>query len=807
MPTTSRVSYALADVGHLSLAAAGQNLAILWVMSRLVFPGVTAFCAFAAIAVVMDFVFHVTFFVAVLSVDVRRLELQDSLDRANEVPKRTKSPNRDRRTWGNALLQGDLPVSTRIAGSVVTMIFIASLNWHFFDQETEGWSWFGFRRNRQRSMDDTAALPPINLARTPSAWLKLQPRDNAQEVIEFIRPSSHSFITRIYDPLSVVMENADRSSAPSANFHLLSTLRGLMDRHIFPIALIVVFLVAIVTLLMNYLLWTGLPDNWDDDEEEPESVLTVKNLLTAHTLDVVKLQSCSAGHMVSVSLDKTTCIWYLDSRTTIYSHSVLRTAAMTPSLWPISACAVGECGLWLALCTGDGTIALWSYSARRFVRYVRVDMHGYTTPSLFQFLTKGTDEAGAGFILIIITQNGEMTEIDMDETRPLLHYQIGSYPISRVLAIYAMKINPRLLTFHRNGEMRQTVRENGQWSSSCIEGYGMASLTSHPPKFKPSLLLVRVMGAVVVAERDTIHLLNWTSYELIYTFKVQPMKPSTLRLLHPDSRTCPSCGAYSTRSITLAYTDLESNSCVVHTYTPPPSGERTIDYICLRPVKGFDGTKCNGLGTSNCNEHIVEQPGVWEATKSDCVIGVRRVPKATSNRHLAVPDATASSPAPGWTSTGLRQRIIHSAVRPSSSRMSSSCEDPDGAGADALSDEWEAWTLSSGGDFHRLSLRPSSNSSRSADGITTISRRPGSRSSSASSAAWLGAADDDQLYVTKPGPIAPAGRRSVAVGLGNSVKIISVGSERFERASGETDDWTGSRKGRRKGGRKPIALY
>jgi len=55
MPTTSRIANALGDVGHLSLAAAAQNLMLLWLLSRMVWPGVAAFCAFAAVALIFDF--------------------------------------------------------------------------------------------------------------------------------------------------------------------------------------------------------------------------------------------------------------------------------------------------------------------------------------------------------------------------------------------------------------------------------------------------------------------------------------------------------------------------------------------------------------------------------------------------------------------------------------------------------------------------------------------------------------------------------------------------------------------------------
>ena len=83
MPPHQRIGNALGEVGHLSLAVAVQNLGLIWLCSRLVTPWVADFCIFAAVTLVFDFVYHLTFFVAVLSVDVQRMELSDSLERVD----------------------------------------------------------------------------------------------------------------------------------------------------------------------------------------------------------------------------------------------------------------------------------------------------------------------------------------------------------------------------------------------------------------------------------------------------------------------------------------------------------------------------------------------------------------------------------------------------------------------------------------------------------------------------------------------------------------------------------------------------
>lgn len=109
MATEMRIGNAMGDVGPLSVAAAAQNLAILSLLSMVVSPGVAAFCAFAAIASLFDTFYLLTFFLAVLNVDIRRLELQDALAARHNKPRHRKRPLPVHHSWLDALVQGRLP--------------------------------------------------------------------------------------------------------------------------------------------------------------------------------------------------------------------------------------------------------------------------------------------------------------------------------------------------------------------------------------------------------------------------------------------------------------------------------------------------------------------------------------------------------------------------------------------------------------------------------------------------------------------------------------------------------------------------
>jgi hypothetical protein len=123
MPPHQRIGNALGEVGHLSLAVAFQNLALIYFCSRLVSPWVADFCIFAAVTLVFDFVYHITFFVAVLSVDVQRMELSDSLERV-ELTQKMKKTRQERQSWLTALrervLLGVWPFSPSFSLSIGT---------------------------------------------------------------------------------------------------------------------------------------------------------------------------------------------------------------------------------------------------------------------------------------------------------------------------------------------------------------------------------------------------------------------------------------------------------------------------------------------------------------------------------------------------------------------------------------------------------------------------------------------------------------------------------------------------------------
>lgn len=760
MPPHQRIGNAIGEVGHLSLAVAVQNLVLIYLCSRIVTPWVADFCVFAAVTLVFDFVFHLTFFLAVLSVDVQRMELSDSLERV-DLGQTSQSHPLERQTWSDALRQGDLPFSTRFAGSAAIFSIILALNWHFFDSGGRQFSLNGLRNRllprRPRIPEDVLWSPtPINQARTPADWLRIQDHNTAREFFSFIKPNAHSFIARVYDPLLVVLNGADGRDTSQKSSSLLEAARHFAHDHAFPAALIVVFLIAGVTLLMNYLLWTGLPETTEDEEDE-DALFSVRTLPTTHTLDIVRLASCPKGHLVTISLDRSTSIW-LHDRGKGYSQTTLQTAATKPKLWPLVACAMDEGGNLLALCSDSGQIGLWGLAASRFVLFPTIELRGQV-PTLFSFAsTHPTDHDKLS--LVIVTPDGYLIEVD---TRTGIH-RIKRICVSTILCatLYtSIKEDPSLVYVNKVGEVHiLSLEDESHWTSEVVAGLDPVPPPGSNPSKTKYIQGVPSLGLIFALRAEEAEIFDFHSRAIIHAFQIGRVKPQSFRVMHSAPRQCP-CGAPTVHSLSVAYSEQDTNHMVLQTFA---LDETSTSYICLGKPSENEAHKCQGLDLATEAVHCVEPAGIWESTDVSSIIGIRKcVQSPTPSSSASGVDNGVFTADPATLTSALKLRTTKG------EKVNSLFPSPDSAygirhspAPPTDSDSWEAWTLSSSGEFFSRPLV--SDDDPEADQSV-----------------------DEQLFVESAGPITRLGKRSIAIGFGNTVKVITLGKESFDGMMGGKD--------------------
>jgi hypothetical protein len=170
----------------------------------------------------------------------------------------------------------------------------------------------------------------------------------------------------------------------------------------------VVFIVAAISLFMNYLLWDedDLGNDNNEDRSDDGPLLVVKTLDRGHALDVIMLTTSPEGIVVSVGLDRWIRIW--DVRHGVKSYLVDRdNNGVDP--FPIVAIAVDDLAQWLAILSSSGKIMLWNIPEQQWGVTSFVEVKGRTPLAFFFQPTK----ANASPSLVTVGSNGILREVSL----------------------------------------------------------------------------------------------------------------------------------------------------------------------------------------------------------------------------------------------------------------------------------------------------------------------------------------------------------------------------------------------------------
>jgi hypothetical protein len=527
-------------------------------------------------------------------------------------------------------------------------------------------------------------------------------------------------------------------------------LRRFARGHAFPAALIVVTLIAAVTLFMNYLLWTGLPQTAEEIEDE-EVTLSIKTLPTPQNLDVVQLASCSKGHVASISLDRSTALW-LHGRGG-YLHTTLQTASMKPKLWPIYATAMDDGGNILAICADSGQIGLWDIPASRFLLFPKIDIREQP-PILFTFVYLKTRLDVEKLYLLIVTSDGHLTKL---EARTGIHYtkRISSNPIVCTATYTSVKGDTSVVFVTKPGEVHiLPLTEEGNTMSEVVAGLDPGPPPGSNPAKIRCIEAVPSLGLIFALRDEEAEIFDFTSRALVHAFQIGHVKPHSFRVLYPMRRTC-QCGAPTVNSLAVAYTEHDTDHMIMQTFS---LDDNTSSQICLGKPLDREKHRCRGLDHAKETVHYVEPVGVWESTDALSVVGIRRCTQSpTPSSTASGADDVSQGVDPSALASALKQRAQSQGSQNASHSFGTAfAKGTRRADAAGDGDTWEAWTLSSTGEFRSRPLVP--------DSVDDTGEGP----------------YEDELFVAAPGPMIKLGKRSVAVGFGNTVKVITLGKESFD---------------------------
>ncbi|KLU88425.1 hypothetical protein MAPG_07411 [Magnaporthiopsis poae ATCC 64411] len=645
--TSSRIGHAFGETFLVSFTSVLQYLLIILGLSRVVLPGVSAFCTFAAIATLFDFFYLSTFFLSVLSVEVRRTELSEALAKSSSRHNRSfYSQTPYRKSWTEALLQGKIALSTRIAGLIVTLGFVLIAQWHFSQSDTLLHTLGEMFRGKAKT-EAAPLLIDIHQARGPTSWLRLQDHETAREVIHVVKPWAHSYVARVYDPLVFVMKGSNRTP-PAKERTLPPAVYDFVHHQTVPLVIAIIVAVSLVRLLMNYLLWNEISG-------EDEQLISIKTFNSGHTLDVALMAATPDGHVVSAGLDRMIWVWNVRFLGTNYVLTSPDLPGRDP--FPVLAMAIDDGSEWLVLLSSS-KIWIWGLKTRKWRPAVDVDLGGHKAEALF-FSTRKSK--GAPTSIVVIRRNGTMVEIwpDLDQSR---EYVVCKSPLSCAVPLAeraGLSQATSFLTLSTRGCIHKgTLSVGDVWSTEEVR---------LPPDESDvhALLAVPDYSSYLVVRTSSVDLVDFHSSSIIYTFRTEVIQPRSLSFCHSHPRKTQT-GAKGLSSFTLAYVKAGGGGCVIQTYLPSAEDEA----ISFRDDELSSTRGCSWQDASEIRR-TVENPGLWATLPSGCVVGIRQKPPKRQ------PPAEPPQPPPPST---VRRRRTTPPLRPS---------DPSDRGDDL----YEVWTM------------------------------------------------------------------------------------------------------------------
>jgi hypothetical protein len=297
-----------------------------------------------------------------------------------------------------------------------------------------------------------------------------------------------------------------------------------------------------------------------------------------------------------------------------------------------------------------------------------------------------------------------------------------------------------IVTASRKGSIHVATQLNGDWVSEKIntnwpEG-GRSVLSIYPIPMLQSFLAIW---------QETIDLVDVEARTIIHTFSLVKPHAGSVQCFYSNRRTS-QCGPKSLASFSLVYTERESGDCVLQTYSP----RRQDEALCINVKKcPEDHIHCSWNNVI-VQVHRTKVPGKWSTLPIGAVVGVRKRP---SPAIISNGDGQLGARFP---SSQIRRR----------SRSSIRADTPSSTEDD---DIWEAWMLSAKGERDTVTLGSDEN----------------------------GGSSNGHLLVSSCGPIIRSGQRSIVVGMGNVVKVITVCGDRFS-VEETSDDMVKAMSGRRR---------
>ncbi|KAK9470199.1 sterol-sensing domain of SREBP cleavage-activation-domain-containing protein [Dipodascopsis tothii] len=807
-PATVRIGTALGRVGFLSMVTVGSNVALLAVPIIFGPEPIRQFCVFTATAMLVDFGLHMTYTVAVLSIDVRRLELEDLIHQGIDADADADESDdeEDNESWNpfpkiyDFFQHGSVP-STTTAGSTIMTCFLVAIYWHYTSdvslvvlvknlvQNNYSWADVVFKL-RQAWHSGTRSFYGRDYLNTVINWHNFRDLYIGSDTFGQLVPQKDKYAIQLYEPVYFYLAGS-RSARDYQVALRASTTNMFTVSYISEFVLVVTLVVVVTSAVLEYLLKDIRDEHSSDPLASRETVFFVKDLSGHHRLDVARISTSSTGLVVTVGLDHKVLIWQANARSSQRPAKV----PLPADAWPVTATFLDAQASVLCIASRDGCLRCWSIALARFLWTVELPELQAAAPLLAIFVADHAQSAIANESAVVVCRSGRLYAVSEDGA--VTTCVVSEAPLVSVEKMFVPRLPKRLVAAAADGGVKVAFLTGGAWLAQplglrfgAFELAARANGKQPAPGPKPLLPLVTgelalngrpatpraepgprqpycliplaQLGMVLRARSVTVELIDIQTGTVVKVLHIGQYRKGSLRAFHDPPQHCNFCGCYTIATMCIIYSERDSGMLIMHSYNNPNKARHSI---CLRVERDPREKRCVGFEAVIEKQHWLDDAGGWEVTDINMVMGLRRKDDAVVGRASPPPD-------------GLRQRRGR----------------PDPAPEPAPDDRWEGWTMAMDGAVSTFRLRSSEDAkdskrkTRAADGLSAFAAP---------------AARHARLLVSSLGPVAKLGHRSIAVGFGNAVEILYFESEEVIRSDEAEEDVSLAFASRRRRSRRP----
>lgn len=778
---------------------------------------------FMLLTIAIDYILHVTYFTAVVSLDLRRYELEDLI--------LSDFDDADYGNLGDLGSQKDLPFSSTkskvklrfesfvyfrylyFRKHVPSISTLAIIFYLWLTTQSDSASYTVYQRSQ--------AIPFIlDYSEKLRAGTKESLYSDYKSVLDLAMLTYKTTI-EIFHPIFVTLSKDQKVFLTHVPSHfedsfLFSRIEsGVSVNAMIEFVSCISFILSLSGIVMSLV----LPERVNHSDYSKlitnEAQYSYKDLVGCHTLDVLRIVA-NGKWFATMSLDRKICVWKPAANSNRVSD--VFEVPVPPEFWPVGKIVLNGHNHMVAIFSpGTSTIKCWNFG-KSYLNYY------YTHPSLnssnnvIGSFFCGKDLVvitGDGFMMII-NDKGEATILSVfEKCHPLRTIDENSSSASnkgetnRIISVTKLitpLLHEQIVILGENNEVFVAVHVGKNWrfrhlqlfeSLSAVRSLndGSSENFSFPTslkdyrlgKFQPYtnrqmqfseiykvIVPLPQLNMVLLASDTRASILDVFSGTVLRHFQLGHYINGSLHVFHSKPTHCRFCGCSSIESLSVAYMDAENaGTVIVHSLQIENRSKNTI---CLRVERDPREIRCCGFEAATEHHHWITKVEGWDTTDMNMIMGVRRREKEESLGETRPNSIEARLGE--WINS-----LLFTAIKIMGASFGSvhNDEKPKVSAKPPLNSTWEGWAMSASGKISYYDIPDVVRSS----GLSGGSSR---------------------LLIKKIGPVTKYGHKSIAVAFGNIIKVLYFGREEdqheFEESDGNSllsGSFTGGRTRKRRG--------